>query len=256
MLAFAGLTLLLGFGDPTPTDQEILRRAEKAFQAGLAAEEDSRAAHASFARAAKHYNRLEERGVANVDLYRNEGNAALLAGRLGEAVYAYRRGLVLAPGDPFLQEGLAQARQRVNSDAPDRVAWTAKLSRWAASWLVFVLLAFYSAGWILCYRGLRVGSRWQMSTGLGSFVVSLILATPLVAESWVRHEATANSSVVVAGNGILLRQGNGILYPPKSDVPLRPGTEARVLAERSGWLKIELLSRQTGWIPTGAVLRI
>ena len=47
------------------------------------------------------------RGVRNSDLYRDLGNASLLADDLPRAVLSYRRGLAPGAGDPDLQAGLS-----------------------------------------------------------------------------------------------------------------------------------------------------
>jgi len=60
--------------------------------------------------------------------------------------------------------------------------------------------------------------------------------------------------VVIAADGVLLRAGNGPLYPTRIDSPLPPGTEARLLGERGSWGLIELTDGPTGWVPLPSLL--
>ena len=112
------LMTLLAAADERPSDAELLARAEASFAAGLDARRQSARARELFAAAARDYGALHARGYHNADLYRNQGNACLLADDVAGAVLAYRRGLRLAPNDRGLQRGLAAARERVVGPTP------------------------------------------------------------------------------------------------------------------------------------------
>jgi uncharacterized protein YgiM (DUF1202 family) len=55
--------------------------------------------------------------------------------------------------------------------------------------------------------------------------------------------------VVIAEDGVLLRRGNGLTYPPKYEAPVNRGVEARLLVARGDWLKVELAGGESGWVP-------
>jgi hypothetical protein len=55
--------------------------------------------------------------------------------------------------------------------------------------------------------------------------------------------------VVIADDGVLVRRGNGLAYPPRYETPVNRGVEARLLFARGDWLKIELASGDSGWVP-------
>ena len=59
---------------------------------------------------------------------------------------------------------------------------------------------------------------------------------------------------VVAEDGVLLRKGDGLAYPPRYETPLNKGVEARRLFERDGWVQIELSGGEVGWAPREDVL--
>jgi hypothetical protein len=57
--------------------------------------------------------------------------------------------------------------------------------------------------------------------------------------------------VVIAADGVLLRRGDGSLFPPRYDTPLNRGVEAELLFRRGGWLQIELSGGEVGWVELG-----
>jgi hypothetical protein len=59
----------------------------------------------------------------------------------------------------------------------------------------------------------------------------------------------ARPLVVILDDGVLLRKGDGLAYPPRYDTPLNRGAEARLLFERGGWLQVELAGGEVGWVP-------
>jgi hypothetical protein len=60
--------------------------------------------------------------------------------------------------------------------------------------------------------------------------------------------------VVIARDGVLLRRGNGVVFPPRYDTPVNRGVEGRLRFERGGWVQIELSGGEIGWVPRAAVL--
>ena len=49
-------------------------------------------------------------------------------------------------------------------------------------------------------------------------------------------------------------QGNGMSYPPRRDLPLSRGVEARLLYNRGAWLQVQLASGEVGWLARSDVL--
>src|SRR5260370_26400332 len=98
---------------PDLSDAEVAASAADEFHRGVEARGTREAAQAHFRAAADLFEELHRRGAANAALYRNLGNACVLADDLPRAILAYRRGVRLAPGDADLTAGLAEARSRV-----------------------------------------------------------------------------------------------------------------------------------------------
>jgi uncharacterized protein YgiM (DUF1202 family) len=62
------------------------------------------------------------------------------------------------------------------------------------------------------------------------------------------REETQHPLVIISENGVLLRTGNGLTYPPRFETPLNRGVEARLLFKRGSWMQIELAGGETGWV--------
>jgi hypothetical protein len=242
------------------SDRDVFKRAETEFQEGVRWRQAREQARPHFRDAAGYFDELRRRGVRNAELYCNLGNAYLLADELPSALLSYHRGLRLSPNDRTLRESLAEARQRVvyppsgdlgRPRADDPPPW---LPYVPSGWLLFAA--------ILCYVLGCVGvTRWRMVRGgnlLGGGIVALllsgVLAIWLLVRAEERREREPHPLVVIARDGVLLRRGNGEVFPPRYDTPVNRGVEARFLFERGDWVQIELCGGEIGWVPRGAVL--
>lgn len=250
------LTLALAASAP-PADADLLAAAEGAFAEGLRQREKGERGDRAFRQAARAYQQLRDRGAENPDLYRNLGNAWLLAGDLPRAILAYRLGLRLDPADVELRALLASAREQVvfaEGSAAGRPVEEAR-----AVWLrvppvwVFVAAALaYAAGCVCLTRW------WMLRQGrlLVCAVAALAAAAGLagwVVERW--WSGPPRPIVVVARDGVLLRKGNGAAFPPWFDAPLNRGVEVELVYERGDWLQVELPGGEVGWVRAAEVVR-
>jgi hypothetical protein len=244
--------LLLVPGDGPPTDAELMQKAEAEFTEGLRRREAGEKSRRQFRAAAAAYEELLlQRGASNGLLYRNLGNARLLAGDLPRAILAYRKGLRIAPGSRILRECLEAARERVAFQegsrlgrAPEdlRPPWLAGLS---AGWVFALAVLTWTVGWAALTRWLMRRHRLMMFLG----GVLLILAATLGGLLFYRERGERDRPIVViAADGVLLRKGNGRLFPPRYETPLNRGVEAQLLFRRDRWLQIELSGGEVGWV--------
>ena len=183
-----------------------------------------------------------------------------MADDVPHAILSYRRGLQMAPSDPDLQAGLAEARGRVVYADPGgfgrppnnmRPPWWPRLGPEG----VFAGLAVCYVGGCLC------ATRWLMTRRGGMLVSAVValfgaVALAAVATATVRSEREKRDYplVVVAEDGVLLRKGDGMAYPPRYETPLNKGVEARRLYERGDWSQIELSGGEIGWVRSDRVL--
>jgi hypothetical protein len=254
------LIALLAAAPADLSDAEVAAEAEAAFADGVRLRDDAAQARPHFARAAESYQELLRRGYNNPVLYRNLAHASLLAGDLPHAIRACRRGLRESPGDRGLRDDLAAFREQVvfppytslgRPPVSTRPPWWPSLG---AGTLAAAAAGFY----ILACLGL---TRWLMTRRarlLPAAVVGLAVGISLAAFAFIdsrreRDEAD-HPPVVIAADGVLLRRGDGLAYPPRYDTPVNRGVEARLLFARGDWLQIELSGGEIGWVPRRLVL--
>ncbi len=242
------------------SDAEVAGQAEAAFEEGVRLREDAAKARPHFARAAEGYEELVRRGRNSPSLYRNLAHAYLLAGDLPQAVLACRRGLRLAPGDGGLRGDLATLREQVvfppysnlgRPPAEDRPPWWPRFTAGTPAALALGLYALACVGL----------TRWLMTRRAGLVLATggcLAAAGALGLFAWIEtgreREEAAHPLVVIAADGVLLRRGDGLTYPPRYDTPVNRGVEARLLFARGDWLQVELAAGEVGWVPRRLVL--
>jgi hypothetical protein len=251
-LAPAGLTEL--------GEDENLARAEGAFTRAVQAGTSREAARRAFTEAADAFQELVRRGIRNPDLYRNLGNVSLLAGRLPEAVLAYRQGIRLAPGDRDLLRGLEAAREQVHypsgyAGRPASSAWPQWLPRPSPGILLGLAIAGNALAWILATRWLMTRRAFLVVLAGASFGLTVVLAgLCALGQAEAAHDAR-HPVVVVAREGATLHVGNGPSYPPQDDLPiLSRGMEGRQRLARGDWLQVDLPGGVTGWVRRSDVL--
>ncbi len=246
------LVLLLPTADGT--DLELAGRAETAFQDGVKLRAKGEHALDQFRTAAVCYEELRRRGIENAELEQNLGNAYYLADDLPRAILAYRRGLRRAPLDPTLRDCLSEAREQVvypdNTvfGRPALLATRPFLPGWLNNCLLAAAALLYAAGCTMVARLLMV-RRWRWLVGGTVALLAAGLLTWFLGQ-YARTLAAedAHPLVVIAEDGVLLRKGDGLAFPPRYDTVVNRGVEARLLFERDGWVQIELSGGEVGWV--------
>ncbi len=251
--------LALAVPGSEPGSAEVLRRAEEAFQRGVAGQARVQQAQRHFAAAADLFDQLRRRGVSSAALYLDLGNAEYLAGRPERAVWAYLCGLQLDPNQRLLRQHLALARTHfhyppggIGRPAPD--PWPAELPRPTPLLALLTAGAAYTLACIVATWWLRRRSRGLLLTTLALVALaagSLLLYSRLLARA---EEERIHPQVVLIDETPLYR-GNGTSYPTYPDLPPLPrGAEVRRVLRRGGWLQVRLATGEVGWLPAAAVL--
>jgi tetratricopeptide (TPR) repeat protein len=239
---------------------DLAERAAEEFQAGVQLRQNVEKARPHFRTAAAYFEELRRRGARNAILYRNLGNAYLLSDDLPRAILSYRRGLRLAPADRSLLDNLEQARDRVvylsysnlGRQLPqNRPPW---LPRLASEWVFVAAVLVYGVGWVCLTRWFMIRRGRLMAAGLAALVIaSLLIAWVFEANRGARRDEE-QPLVMIAEDGVLLRKGDNLTFPPRYETPVNRGVEARLLHERGAWLQIELAGGEVGWISRGYAL--
>jgi tetratricopeptide (TPR) repeat protein len=235
---------------------ELLARAEAAFREGERQIDKLAESRNAFARSAALYAQLCQRGSRNPDLYRNMGNAFLLAGRLAPAILAYRQGLRLAPNDGVLQENLEYARASVHYPSgfgPPGTSWPGGLLRPPLLFLQGLTLIFWTLG--CCLWTHRLISRRGTGVALLATIIAVLAGAGTVLTYWQACQDDHFPLVVIAADATPLYRGNGASHPRHPELPVvNAGMEARRLYQRGTWLQIQFPDGRIGWVPAGAVL--
>jgi hypothetical protein len=241
-------------------DLELAGRAESAFHDGVKLRDKGELGRAEFLTAAACYEELRRRGIDNAQLEHNLGNAYFLADDLPHAILSFHRGLRLSPLDANLRQCLTEAREKVvyPDNTPFGRAPVVQVGLLLPGWVNNLILAaaalLYGLGSAAVTRWLMVRRfRWMAVGGITLLIAGLL--TLLLIQ--VARSAGAEDShplVVIAEDGVLLRKGDGLAFPPRYDTVVNRGVEARLLFEREGWVQIELAAGEVGWVPREYVL--
>jgi len=259
LLTGLGLVFLCACSQQVVQDASRLRVLDQGIDAYTRAltTEDRDARLAAFAEAQRLFATAARDG-GSAELYVNLGNAALGAGDLGAAVLAYRRALVVDPDHTRALQNLAHARRQLPAWVPRSESvgvldsfffWQRSLSRserWVISGIALLLAAGLIAGsWVSGLSLLRnlawlPGGLWLVV--LGSLVFDPALET--------------ERDVVVTAPEIEARAADSAVAPVLFSAPLPGGTEARVLEERSPWMRVRLANGRDVWLNGSALTRV
>jgi len=193
---------------------------------------------------------LEEQGHHNGHLLYNLGNAWYRAGRIGEAVLAYRRAQLYLPRDGDLAANLRSAREKTRDDlappdsrgelsgtlllpydrlAPGELCWLG-----AIAWALFLLLCA-----VRLWRPIPAINIVLPVVGL----VAMLGLSGAVARSL----QMANQPLgVVLTEEVTLRSGRDVQSVDLAR--LHEGAELSVLELDDSWIQVELSSGVRGWL--------
>lgn len=240
-----------------------IAEAHQFYYDGLKARDDASQARPLFARASQGYEQIWKNNRGDFELARNLAQAYLLAGKIPLAIAAYQQGLQAAPHDRALQEGLAYARNQVDFSGNREIE---SMARPAVRFSFIQLLpqdrwlgisaVSYFLGWLVLARAWM--KRRQLYWWSGAFLV--VVGAGLA--FWLAHEhqhfqhGRSHSLAIVNEDAAHLRLGNGPDYPLRFADKLPPGVEMRVLAERGGWLQVQLAGGTIGWVDRRNVILV
>ena len=243
------------------TRDQLLAAAEAAFAEGVAHRHDAATARAAFARAATAYDELWASGEPTPALALNRANAHRLAGDLPAALLALNEGLAAFPWHRPLQVAREDARAAVDYPVAGGLARQCRPPPPGG----FSSRVSPGEAWLIC------GGCWLLACGaatrfamtrrpgwLGCAAVAALGALAVVTCGYLLgrdpDDRLGRQPVVVLTRRETLRSGNSAAFPPRLEPPLPAGVEARKLAERGGWVQVELAGGAVGWLPAGSVL--
>ena len=214
---------------------------------------------AGFERAALLFAKVvRESPDANPTLLVNWGNASLQAGKLGDAVLAYRRALACDPNHRVARQNLAAARLQLPDWVPrpaDEGIWQA-LFVWRRALSVPEQSALAAVCFVLACTLLAIAIRWQRP------VVRLLAMLPLLVWGIVGISlvlelfAATSENAVVISDEVVARSADSIRAAARFSQPVPGGTEVTI-EERSGdWSYIRFADGRQAWLPTSSLAAV
>ena len=246
---------------------------------------DPVAARPIFSRAASAYENLLTLPLsqsAQARVLSNAGAAHHLAGDFGPAMLDLRRAELLSPATPNLRVRLAATRAAVRTDSaapatPPASAHEADLADLARDlalsaphqWLWRAASLGYACFWSALLLRLLIPHDLARKPGPAILVaLAALFAIPAGAIAALHfRDASAATQAVVLHESIGRSEPDDLTGAPSSPAPLKPGSEIRVLAERSGgdgrtWIRIAPIDAPSApddspiWIPESAAARV
>ena len=245
-------------------EADLANLAALEFHKGVEQREAKERAIVHFRAAAKYWQELQRRGVANPALYLNLGNALLLSGDVPGAIVSYHRGLKLEYTNQSLHRAIEAAREQVNF--PIEGALGRQISREATPLHTLNSGQFFAIGFALyvamCFRLMRgriIGHRGHQAAALAYLGLAGFAAIAGIRRADVERSYVLTKVAVVTRDGERLRKGDGWLspgepaFPPRYPTPLPAGVEMRVIRDARRWLQVELSGGEMGWVPASSV---
>jgi len=253
--AVAAVALLASLAAAGPARADTLSDGRSAYQYAMELTGDATARKAAFARATVALGEAARAAPDNPELLADWGNAALGAGEVATATLAYRRALVLDPGNGRARHNLAWLRSRL----PERMqpATTAGATdtllffhRWPRTRRLLVgSIAFALAILIVVPWSGRRRRTGVFALAALPLIVWLAMLVSLILEN--RH---ADDAVVM--DAVVMRAADSAGAPAALSEPLPRGVEVTILERRDAWTRVALASGISGWVPDGAVERV
>jgi len=206
------------------------------------------------------YKQLVEGGYESVSLFYNLGIVEFELGHYPEAILFFEKALRIDPKDKNVLHNLNLANKKIDQDfiAIDDFFLKSWWENWVLSlsvgtWLILSFLALLSL--LACFYFYQFGKSYQQKKwGMRAFY-PMIFVFILIISSNLSRLSFRNSA-----NKAILLESNSLYMGPDSRseemYELIPGTKVEILDSLNGWLKIELINKEFGWMEEKGLGRI
>jgi len=234
--------------------------------ADLAAEHYNRGnqlyAQGQYAEALEAYQAAYDAGGDDADLYLNLGNAAMQARRIGLAVWAYEKGLRLAPRDRDLRANLAFAEKNTLDELPEidhaflwrAGGWWVRLFSLTEGLIVAVTAWALAWAMVLLWQPLRRRRVW-LALVAGICLAVFLISVPVAA--WRLYDQTVRRRAGVVADEAVVRQA------PADDAPeafvVHAGLRLEIVEIRDTFARVRVptgVDRGDGWMHAAAFRRL
>ena len=219
-------------------DVETLLQANQAYEQG------------DYKKAIEQYLQLLKQGHSSDAIHFNLGNAYFRLNQFGQAIFHFRKGLVLAPRDPDIKYNLAFAREKV-VDQIEAIPsfWAGLFPDFFTEKEIYLLVLFFSCvtltlGLLHLYMK-KNGVKWARNISFAVFIFSLLFL--------LGQEITVKAFGVVVAPEISVYSG----FERDSVVLFRihEGVEFHLTgSEGETWRQIKLTDGKKGWVRTEGII--
>ena len=205
-----------------------------------------------YAAAAAAYEQLDRQHVVSVDLYYNMGVTYFREGRLGKAIWAFERALVVSPDDEDARFNLAQARKLADQGAHDKLEgaeheplWIRVVTYFSPSTQVGLFCGLYLGCFALLFvrRRLAPDSRVAVTTAAAVLGATALLAGLLVLG---RLNLERIPFAVVLPDTVAVKEGADSNF--RTSFQVHGGLRLRVLEREQDWARVRLANGLEGFV--------
>jgi tetratricopeptide (TPR) repeat protein len=205
-----------------------------------------------YAAAAAAYAQLDRQHVVSADLYYNLGVTYFRQQKLGPAIWAFERALVVAPDDDDARFNLAQARKLAGQRAHDKLegaerepGWVRLVTYFSPSTEVWLFCGLYLGCFALIFlrRGMAHDSRLAVTTAAALLGAGALLAGLLVLG---RVNLDRIPAAVILPDQVAVKEGAGSNF--RTNFEVHGGLRVRVLDREQEWVRIRLANGLEGYV--------
>jgi hypothetical protein len=205
-----------------------------------------------YAAAAKAYENLQRQMILSPDLFYNLGVTYFRQQKLGRAVWAFERALVLAPDDEDARFNLAQARKLAGQRAQDKLEgvahepwWIRTVTSLSPSTEVWLFCGLYLGCFVLVFlrRGMAHDARLAVTTGVVILGVAAALAGLLVLG---RVQLDRIPMAIVLPDQVAVKEGADENF--RTSFEVHGGLRVRVLESEHDWVRVRLANGLEGYV--------
>jgi tetratricopeptide (TPR) repeat protein len=205
-----------------------------------------------YAAAAKAYENLQRQMILSPDLFYNLGVTYFRQQKLGRAIWAFERALVVSPDDDDARFNLAQARKLASQRAHDKLEgaereplWVRVVTYLAPSTEVWLFCGLYLGCFALLFlrRSMAHDSRLAVTTGAALLGTGALLAGLLVLG---RVNLDRIPAGVILPDQVAVKEGADSNF--RTSFKVHGGLRVRVLDREQDWLRIRLANGLEGYV--------
>ncbi len=211
----------------------------------------------NFETAIENYEQILNRGDSHPDLYYNLGNAYYRLNQIGNAVWAYEKGLQIAPRDKDLRFNLSLVNTRVRDriEIPKTMLFLEQYRALKKSTTLIDIILIASTVFMLgaFIYFLKKYYRWQ------SIWISRVIVTFFMMSLVVHLMALDKYFEISDTKEVVIVQSEVDIYSAPFErnetvlFRLHEGVKAELTQEQPGWIEIILIDGKKGWIQTEKV---